>query len=119
MSLRVRLLSAMALIKCSGTSLKLARNCFVSFGKASVHEQQDRVLQQADKANGEEADPIRDRGGVGKADRLDVPALQRRSEQEKSEMLEGNRCLLRIKVIRIRMQHRESFTQDSGYSPIY
>ena len=70
--------------------------------EAGVHEQQDRVLQQVDKADGEEADPIRDRGGVGEADRLDVPALQRRPGQEKSEMLEGNRCLLRIKVIRIR-----------------
>ena len=32
------------------------------------------------------------------------------------EMLEGNRCLLRGEVIRIRMSYRESFTQDSGYS---
>ena len=31
-------------------------------------------------------------------------------------MLEGNRCLLRGEVIRIRMSYRESFTQDSGYS---
>lgn len=61
------------------------------------------VLPEArSNADGEEAGPIRDRGGVGEADRLDVPALQRRPGQEKNEMLEGNRCLLRIKVIRIR-----------------
>ena len=85
--------------------------------EAGLHEQQDRVVQQADKADGEEADPIRDRGSVGEADRLDVPALQRRPGQEKSEMLEGNSCLLRDEVIRIRMSYRESFTQDFGYSP--
>ena len=61
------------------------------------------VLPEArSNADGEEADPTRDRGDVGEADRLDVPTLQRRPRQEKNEMLEGNRCLLRIKVIRIR-----------------
>ena len=84
--------------------------------EAGLHEQQDRVVQQADKKAGEEADPIRDRGGVGEANRVDVPALQRRPGQEESEMLEGNRCLLRGEVIRIRISYRESFTQDSGYS---
>ena len=46
--------------------------------EAGVHEQQDRVLQQADEADGEETDTIRDRGGVGEANRLDVPTFQRR-----------------------------------------
>ena len=62
--------------------------------EAHLRDQQDRILQQADKADGEEADPIRDRGGVGEADRLDVPALQRRPRKGKSEMLEGNSRLL-------------------------
>lgn len=44
--------------------------------EAGLREQRGRVAQQADKKAGEEADPIRDRGGVGEEDRLDVPALQ-------------------------------------------
>ena len=44
--------------------------------EAHLHEQQDRILQQADQKARQEANPIRDRGGVGEEDRLDVPALQ-------------------------------------------
>ena len=84
--------------------------------EAGLHEQQDRVVQQADKKAGEEADPIRDRGSVGEADRLDVPPLQRGNREEEGKVLEGNCCLLRDEVIRIRMSYREPFTQDSGYS---
>ena len=70
---------------------------------AILHNNTKTVLPEArSNADGEEADPIRDRGRGGEADRPDVPALQRRPGQEKNEMLEGNRCLLRIKVIRIR-----------------
>lgn len=57
--------------------------------EAGVHKQQDRVLQQADKADGEEADAIRDRGGVGEADRLGVPALQRRPGKRKVRCWRG------------------------------
>ena len=62
--------------------------------EAHLREQQDRVLQQADKANGEEVDPVRERGGAGEESGLLVSTLQRRPRKEKSEILEGNSRLL-------------------------
>ena len=61
---------------------------------AYLHEQPHRVLQQADKEDAEEADPVRGGGGPGEEDRLDVPPLQRGDREKEGQMLEGNRCLL-------------------------